>query len=36
MSQFLEEQAVAADAPSVVHPPLSAEEIGDSLRDVPL
>ena len=36
MSQFLEEQAAAADAPSVVHPPLSAEEIGDSLRDVPL
>ena len=36
MSQFLEEQAVAADASSVVHPPLSAEEIGDYLRDVPL
>ena len=36
MSQFLEEQAVAADASSVVHPPLSAEEIGDSLCDVPL
>ena len=35
MSQFLEEQA-AVDASSVVHPPLSAEEIGDSLRDVPL
>ena len=42
MGQFLEEQAAAAAAvdaaaaSSVVYPPLSAEEIGDSLREVPL
>ena len=36
ISQFLDEQAAADDAPSVVYPPLSSEEIGDSLRDVPL
>lgn len=36
ISQFLEEQGAAADASSVVYPPLSSEEIGDSLRDVPL
>ena len=36
ISQFLDEQAAADDASSVVYPPLSPEEIGASLRDVQL
>ena len=36
ISQFLDEQAAVDDAPSVVYPPLSPEEIGASLRDVQL